>query len=316
MKIVFFGTPTFAARTLEFLLANGVSVAAVVTKPARPQGRSGKPVPTPVQVVAAAHGLPMHEPLRCSSPDFAPVLEAYQADVFVVVAYGEIIKDHLLNMPRLGCLNVHPSLLPKYRGAAPIQRALMAGETESGVCVMTLVREMDAGDVYREVRVPVGENVNAGELGDQLCGLGAEALLATLRDLAAGTAKRTVQDPAFVTFAPKVELEGCQLDWNLPAEKLHNLVRGANPEPGAWTEIVLRNEKKRMKIWQTELVAETLGPVGSVHSPAKGQLIVSCGSGSLRLLQVQVEGKKRLDVSEFLRGFDLGAFLIAGLPDM
>jgi methionyl-tRNA formyltransferase len=306
MKIIFFGTPSFAAQTLAFLLAHNVNVAAVVTKPARPKGRSGAPVATPVKEVALAHGLPVHEPLRCSSPDFAPILAAYQADLFVVVAYGEIIKDHLLHMPRLGCLNVHPSLLPKYRGAAPIQRCLMAGERETGVCIMTLVREMDAGDILRQARVSVDPDVTAGELGDQLCALGAQELLMTLRELEAGVAKATPQDHAAATFAPKVELEDCQIDWRQPAQTIHNLVRAANPEPGAWANVEIRGQPKRMKIWRTECLPNNFGPPGSIHGPAKSQWVVGCGEGAVRLLQVQIEGKKAMSVDELLRGLRLG----------
>lgn len=305
MKILFFGSPPFAARTLEFLLTHNVSVAAVVTRPAQPKGRSGHPVPTAVKEVALAHGLAVHEPNRCSHPEFAPVLAAYQADLFVVVAYGEIIKEHLLQMPRLGCINVHPSLLPRYRGAAPIQRCLMAGDRESGVCIMTMVREMDAGDILKMVRVPVGEQVTAGELSEQLCQAGSEALLATLHDLEAGVTTRTAQDPSGVTFAPKVELEDCRIDWQWPAERVHNLVRAANPEPGAWTTMALRGAPKRMKIWRTQSLPDTLGPPGSVHSLGSFGLVVGCGVGSVAILQLQVEGKRSMHIDEFLRGFPL-----------
>lgn len=299
MKVVFFGTPRFAADTLRTLLAQGIDVVAVVTKPDRAKGRSGTPVPTPVKAVALAHHLPVHQPPKCSSPDFAPVLAAYHADVFAVVAYGEIIKEHLLQMPPLGCINVHGSLLPKYRGAAPIQRCLMAGDAESGICIMYMVKTMDAGDVIREVRVPVGAHMTAGELEAELCRAGADALVDVLRELEKGSAvPRVPQDHTLATLAPKVELDDCRIDWTRDATDIHNLVRGSNPEPGAWCLVSVRGEKKRLKVWRTEVVIE-----GESENARK--LAVPCGTGTLRLLEVQLEGKKVVTGEEFLRGLPM-----------
>lgn len=301
MKVIFFGTPPFAAKTLEYLLGNQIEVVAVVTKPDKPKGRSGTPLPTAVKQVALAHQLPLYQPVRCSSLDFAPTLAAYEADLFVVVAYGEIIKEHLLRMPRLGCINVHGSLLPKYRGAAPIQRCLMQGEAETGISIMYMVKEMDAGDVIRMERVPIGPEVTAGELESELCEVGAKALLDVLLALEQGPVPHVTQDASQVTFAPKVELNDCRIDWQRPARDIHNLVRGANPEPGAWCLVSLRGETKRLKIWRTQ--AQPLsGTPGRVILSDKRGPVIACGHDSLRLLQVQLEGKKAMSGEELFRG--------------
>ena len=179
MKVVFFGTPDFAAKTLDFLLHHNVSVAAVITKPDKPLGRSGRPIPTPVKQVALAQTppIPLFQPEIVSALEFAPTLEAFHADLFVVVAYGEIIKQHLLDMPRLGCINVHASILPKYRGAAPIQHSIINGETETGVTIMHMVKKMDAGDIIQICRVPIHEDTTAGELEEALCDIWVEGII-------------------------------------------------------------------------------------------------------------------------------------------
>lgn len=307
MRVVFFGTPQFAASTLQGLLKNGVEVTAVVTKPDRPKGRSGAPVPTPVKEVALANNIPVHQPLRCSHPDFTPILAHYQADLFVVVAYGEILKEHLLQMPPLGCINVHASLLPHYRGAAPIQRCLMAGERESGVSIMYMVREMDAGDVIQMVKTPIAEQMTAGELEQTLCSLGTQALLDTLNQLQKGLAlPGTPQRHSEATFAPKVELEDCRIHWSEPALSIHNLVRASHPEPGAWCLARLHTGEKRLKIWRTRPIAIPKSvPPGALLLESKKVPIIGCGKDALELLDVQLEGKKMMQGVDFFRGLPL-----------
>ncbi|WP_068467020.1 methionyl-tRNA formyltransferase [Candidatus Protochlamydia phocaeensis] len=307
MKVIFFGTPPFAAQVLDFLLQQGIEIVAVVSKPDRPKGRSGSPVPTPVKLVAQAHhpSLPIYQPELVSAPDFADVLKPYQADLFVVVAYGEIIKQHLLDMPRLACINLHASLLPKYRGAAPIQRAIMEGETVSGATIMHMVKKMDAGDMIAKVDVPIDPDMTYGELESQLCEAGKHALLTVIREFECGQPSRTPQDPSQVTFAPKIELEDCEIRWEQPAQRLHNLVRGVNPHPGAWCYVEIRGEKKRLKINRTKIVAfsgqEKPGSILNLNQ-TKSNLLVATGDQALELLEVQLEGKKVMTSEELTRG--------------
>ena len=222
MKVVFFGTPTFAASVLTFLLSNGVNVVAVVSKPDKPKGRSGKPVATPVKLVAYQHHLPLFQPELVSDPDFVPILHAFDADLFVVVAYGEILKQHLLDMPKKACINLHASLLPKYRGAAPIQQAIINGETESGVTIMHMVKKMDAGDMIKTATTPIGPNETYAELEEKLCKIGSKLLLEVIQDFGRGIEKRTPQDESLVSLARKIELEDCKIEWDQPAQKIHD----------------------------------------------------------------------------------------------
>lgn len=310
MKVIFFGTPQFAADTLQYLLDHGVEVCAVVTKPDRPQGRSSTPVPTPVKLTALAQqpALPVFQPAIVSDPAFAPTLAAFQADLFVVVAYGEIIKQHLLDMPRLGCINVHGSLLPRYRGAAPIQRSIMHGDVKTGITIMHMVKKMDAGDIIEMVEVPVGPDDTFPEVEQALCRAGAQALLQVIHAFQKGKVPRTPQEEALATYAPKIELEDCQLDWNLPAQSLHNLIRGVTPEPGAWCFVQLRGQSKRLKVLRSRVVSSLSGPPGSILSYGKEGLVIACGQQALRILDLQLEGKKAMPAEELMRGFPRGDF--------
>lgn len=307
MRVIFFGTPLFAARVLEYLLQHKVDIVAVVSKPDRPKGRSNAPVPTPVKQVALARDppLPVLQPEFVSAPDVAVMLKDYSADLFLVVAYGEIIKQHVLDMPHKGCINLHASLLPKYRGAAPIQHAIMEGEMETGVTIMHMAKKMDAGDMIAQAVVSIGPEMTFGELEEALCTLGKKLLLEVINALEKGDPQRTVQDHSQATFAPKIELEDCEIHWNLPAQRLHNLVRGVNPYPGAWCYVEIKGEKKRLKINQVKIVASKGLEPGTLIQTAPGKLIVATGSQALELLEVQLEGKKSMSSSEFLRGIAL-----------
>lgn len=307
MKIVFFGTPLFAADLLDFLVKQGKEIVAVVTKPDRPQGRSQQLIPTPVKQTALSLGLPLYQPVRCSHLDFAPTLAAYDADLFLVVAYGEIIKDHLLKMPRRGCINVHASLLPAYRGAAPMQRALMAGEPYTGVTIMDMVREMDAGDMLATARVDIPIDMNCAELELALREASRAPLLTILNQLESGKPLlKTPQDTAQVTFAPKVEREECCIEWNNSALSIHNRIRAVNPEPGAWCPIWFPQGRKELKLWKSLPLLERPSALsenpGSFIKGPNGALLVTCQSGALELLEVQPEGKKKMSTSDWLRG--------------
>lgn len=310
MRVVFFGTPEFSADVLNYLLLHQVQVVAVISKPDRPKGRSGVPMATPVKLVAQQAGLPLYQPELVSDPSLADTLKAYEADLFVVVAYGEIIKQHLLDMPHKACLNLHTSLLPKYRGAAPIQRAIIYGEKESGVTIMHMVKKMDAGDIIYQVKVPIASEMTFGELEEKLCKEGKKALLQVIHQFAnTGNLPQTPQDITQVTLAPKIELEDCQISWSLPAQQIHDLVRGVNPYPGAWCWVRVKAEVKRLKISRTR-VLDLAGSPGAIlnKQTTKGNLIVATGDKALELLEVQLEGKKKMSSEELMRGLSRDEF--------
>lgn len=304
MRIVFFGTPQFAANVLQYLIDHQIKISAVITKPDRPKGRSGDPVPTPVKLVALAQNppLPVYQPELVSAPEFAETLRAYQADLFVVVAYGEIIKQHILDMPVKGCINVHASLLPKYRGAAPIQRSIIDGETETGVTIMYMVKKMDAGDIIKMVKVPISSNMTYGELEKALCEIGSKALLEVIQQLEQGVVSRQEQDHSKATLAPKIELEDCEIHWDQPAQVIHNLVRGVNPFPGAWCRLQVKGQPKRLKIFTTRVLHNRSGQPGTILSFGKEGFVLACAEGALQILELQLEGKKAMSADELMRG--------------
>lgn len=307
MKIVFFGTPPFAANVLNALIDHGEEIVGVISRPDRAKGRSGKPVPTPVKEVAMERipEVPFYQPEKVSEDSFADTLKALEADLFVVVAYGEILRQHVLDVPKLACINVHASLLPKYRGAAPIQRCIMEGETETGITIMHMVRKMDAGAMIRQSKVEIGPNMTFGELEEELCVAGIETLLAVLEDFRQSLVNEVEQDENQVTFAPKIELEECEIDWGRSAQEVHNLVRGVNPYPGAWCQVKVRGEEKRMKVLRTEIVSGGVGRPGEWVN--EREMVVGCGKDAVRLLEVKLEGKRAMEAGEFLRGTPIGS---------
>jgi len=302
MRIVFFGTPQFAANVLDYLCNNGVEVSAVVSKPDKPKGRSKKLVATPVKVVAEKRHLPLYQPEKVSSDEYVSILRQYNADLFVVVAYGEIIKQSLLDVPRLACINIHASLLPKYRGAAPIQRAIIDGEQETGITIMHMVKKMDAGDVIKTRKVSIGLNDTYGDIEKRLCEVGSELILEVIGDFDQGCDKRISQDENLVTFAPKIELEDCEINWKRSSEEIHNLVRGVNPHPGAWCFVVVKGEKKRLKIFRTEIVNDDALSAGDFRIERKTGVTIGCGEGALKVESLQLEGKRVMTGKEFALG--------------
>ena len=306
LKAVFFGTPAFAAEILKFLLENKVNIAAVVTKPDKPRGRSGSLSPTPVKEVALLNDLPLFQPEIVSDPEFAPTLEQFQADLFIVVAYGEILKQPLLDKPKKACINLHASLLPKYRGAAPIQHSLLAGDLETGVTVMHMVKKMDAGDMIHRVKVEIPTDMTYGELENELCKAGKVALLKVLEDFELGIDLRIPQDPSQATMAPKIELENCEINWQRSSKDLHNLIRGVNPQPGAWCTAKVKDRLLRLKVYKSAVEEcneeYKKGEPAEILHWGKGGILVACGQGVLRLLEVQLEGKKLLSAEDFARG--------------
>jgi len=309
IRTVFMGTPEFALPTLEGLLAAGLPVIGVYTQPDRPSGRGKQLTPPPVKQLATAHGIPLFQPLRLRLPEVVAELQALAPDLIVVVAYGQILPKSVLDIPRYGCINVHASLLPKYRGAAPINHAIMAGESETGVTTMYMDVGLDTGDMLVKRTANIGANETAGELHDRLAQLGREAMLATLERLCAGTLVREKQDEALTCYAPLLRKEQGRIDWSRSASELHNQVRGLDPWPGAYT--LLAGDPLKL--------ARTL-PLQELHTAAAGTVLgadasglrIACGNGVLKVGELQLPGRKRLPAAEFLRGCALPAGTLLG----
>jgi methionyl-tRNA formyltransferase len=295
VKIVFFGTPQFAAEVLEYLLSHHIEICAVVTQPDRPKGRDLEMLPSAVKEVAhrLSPHIPILQPLKASDPQFLESLAALQADLYVVVAFGQILPQKLLDLPPLGCINVHTSLLPKYRGAAPIRSALLHGDKETGVAIQKMVYQLDAGDIIATKVLEVPDEMTFGELEKSLCDLTKPLLVQTISLFKKGIPSGAAQDHAIATYAKKIKSEEGKIDWGRPAEEIHNLVRAFSPRPGAWCWI----DKKRVKILRTRKV-DARGVGGEIAS----QGIIYCGAGALELLEVQPEGKRPMSGKDWLRG--------------
>jgi methionyl-tRNA formyltransferase len=290
---VFLGTPEWAVPSLRVLLDAGLEVAGVITNPDKPAGRKGEPASPPVKNAALEAGLDVYQPQRARDPAFEDLVRELAPDVAVVVAYGKILPAGVLGIPRLGFVNVHFSLLPAYRGAAPVQRALIDGVDTTGVSVIVLTEGMDEGPVLATRAANVDEDDTAATLGARLAQLGAELLVPTLVSYANGGIHPVEQDHERATYAPKVTTEEARIDWTRRADEIRNLVRGCNPEPGAWTTF----RGKRVKVLLVEPSAGRLGP-GEVDESGR----VGTGAGSLLLAQVQVAGRRALPGAEMLRG--------------
>ena len=303
LRIVFMGTPDFAVPTLAGILAAGHAVGAVYTQPPRPAGRGMAERKSPIHLLAERHRLPVLVPATLKTEAEIRAFAAHGADVAVVVAYGLILPPPVLAAPRQGCLNLHASALPRWRGAAPIQRAIMAGDAETAATVMRMEAGLDTGPVCRMERVPIGSNTTAGELHDSLAERGAALMVRTLGELEEGHVDCTPQPADGVTYATKIEKAESRIDFGKSAREVHNRVRGLSPAPGAWFEAIHEGRTERIKLLRSELVAHIRNaPPGSVLDET---LTVACGEGAVRVLQVQRSGRKPMAASEFLRGFPL-----------
>ncbi len=298
-RIVFFGTPHFAAEILQFLAASQVPIVGIVTQPDRPRGRSDKPVFSPVKEAATIcyPNVPLLQPEKASQDAFLHALFSLEADLYVVVAYGQILTQRLLSHPSKGCINIHASLLPKYRGAAPMQRCLMAGDKETGIAIQKMVKQLDAGDVIAEARIEIPIEMTLSELEKELCNVSKPLLLKVLQEFNDGIPESTPQDHALATYASKIEPEDGEIHWNDAAEKIHNLIRAFSPRPGAWSW--LESKGKKIKILRSKLIADAQGTPGQVLS---SDGIVACGRGAIQILEVQPEGKKAMTWGDWYRG--------------
>jgi methionyl-tRNA formyltransferase len=297
-RLLFAGTPAFAARALERVLSSGFEVAAVLTRPDKAAGRGLKLHESPVKELALAHGLPVLQPATLRTPEGQRQLFEHPADVMVVAAYGLILPQPALDFPRHGCINIHASLLPRWRGAAPIQRALLAGDPKTGVSIMQMDAGLDTGPVLREAVVPIAASDTAGTLHDKLAALGAEELLPVLAALRSGSPLRPQpQRSEGATYASKVEPAEARIDWNAPAETIERQVRAFDPHPGAWTRL----RDTTAKVWRAELASGS-GAAGTILAADAGGIVVACGRGALRILEVQRAGSRRLGAAAFLAG--------------
>lgn len=304
MRIIFMGSGEVGCPVVERLLASPQDeLVAVVSQPDRPQGRKLQLAPCPVKAFVAGRA-PVLTPERCGAPDFVAQLAALKPELIVVAAYGQFLPRTLLDLPPHGVINVHPSLLPKYRGAAPIQWAVARGEKETGVSIIYLIEKMDAGDIIQQARVPVAPDATAAGLTPQLATLGAELLMRAVEDIRTGTVRRVPQDDALATRAPLLKKTDGRIDWSLPAEELHNRIRGFFPWPGCYFEWP-RGTEKRVKVLKAAPVSGA-GEVGALLSHDPRHLVVACGTGALQLLEVQPEGKKPMPAAAFLNGAQLG----------
>jgi methionyl-tRNA formyltransferase len=303
MRLVFMGTPDFAVPALRAIRDAGHEVVAVYTQPPRAAGRGMDLRKSPVHQAAEQASLPVLTPERLKSPEEGERFRALEADAAVVVAYGLILPKPILDAPRHGVFNVHASLLPRWRGAAPINRAIMAGDSVSGVSIMRLTEGLDAGPVCLTGRVKIGPEMTAGELHDALAPLGAELMAKALAELEQGTLRCRPQHDEAATYAPKLDPREMRINWRLKARDVHDRIRGLSPHPGAWFEIELGGKRERIKVLRSAL-AKGSGPAGTLLDD---KLTIACGKGAVRLTDVQRAGKKPMAVADFLRGVKLRA---------
>lgn len=301
MKIIFWGTPDFAVPSLKILFENNHQILAVVTAPDKERGRGRKLSFTPIKNFAIQNNIPVLQPEKFKSEDFIATLRTFDGDLYVVVAF-KILPREIFAIPKHGSFNLHASLLPKYRGAAPIQWALIKGETETGVTTFALEEKVDTGNIYLQKKIPIFPEDNFGTLHDKLSLFGAEVVLETVNIIKNGTAKLQRQSDEFATPAPKITKEMMQIDWNKSSEEIHNLVRAFSPYPGA---IFIHNDKL-VKIFRTKIDTNKKLVPGKFLE-IKDQLFVGCGNGVIEILEIQFEGRKKMTAAEFLRGYSFSS---------
>jgi methionyl-tRNA formyltransferase len=303
LRLIFMGTPDFAVPTLLELVAHGHEIAAVYTRAAKPAGRGMKLQPTPVEVEARRLGVPVLTPTTLKTPEALEEFRAHDADAAVVVAYGMILPQAILDAPKLGCFNLHASLLPRWRGAAPINRAIMAGDTESGVMVMKMDVGLDTGDVAMAERLAITDAMTAANLHDTLAPLGADLMVRAIGALERGKLQLTRQNDAGVTYAAKIDKSEARIDWNRPARDVLRHIHGLSPFPGAWCEMSGEAQPARVKILRCELT----GGSGAPGDVLDDRLAIACQQGAIRILELQRAGGKPMQAEEFLRGTPLKA---------
>jgi methionyl-tRNA formyltransferase len=303
LSLIFMGTPDLACASLRALLnAPEIKITAVVTQPDRPVGRNPLPQPPPVKKTAIEAGIPVLQPERARNPEFVEQLRAFAPDLIVVAAFGQILPKAILDMPRFGCLNVHTSLLPKYRGAAPIQWAILNGDAQTGVTLMKMAPALDVGDILAQSTTAIEPSDNAETLHDRLADMGATLLVQTVQDYVAGKIIPRPQNESEATYVGKISKEDGRLNWSLPARVLWNRIRGFTPWPGAFTFIPATPKPRLLKIWRAQVEEHFNGAPGHILSADKTGIVIACGSGALRVLELQREGGRRMNAQDFLAG--------------
>lgn len=305
MKVLFMGTPDFAAVTLEKLIASEHELLGVVTQPDKQRGRGRELSFSPVKELALRHDIPVYQPVKVKDPEFMELVRELSVEVIVVAAFGQILPKAFLEIPPYGCINVHGSLLPKYRGAAPIQYSIIDGESETGITIMYMDAGIDTGDMILQESLPIAENETGGSLFDKMAYLGADLLLKALEQLEAGTAVRIPQNNDQATYVKILNKEMGRLDFNQPAIKLERLIRGLNPWPSAYTYL----GGKALKLWQAKVepLSELTALPGQIIELRRDSLVVATGEDALVITELQMEGKKRMKAEDFMRGFALDA---------
>jgi methionyl-tRNA formyltransferase len=298
MRIVFMGTPEFSVPSLNALISRGDTIAAVVTQPDRERGRGHQVLPSPIKVIAQQHGIPVLQFARIKSHEGVAALREAAPDMIVTAAFGQILSKEILDIPPKGCLNVHASLLPKYRGAAPIQWAIIKGEKQTGVTIMYMNEGLDTGDIISSIAVPVGDDTTGGQLYDALAHAGADLLVNTLGDIESGQAVRTSQSEAEASYYPPLSRELGRIEWTKPATEIRNLIRALNPVPGAYSVIC----DKTIKIWACELMDGRSEPGKIDCADTKRGIIVGTGEGLLRITEMQAPNSKRMKPEAYLCG--------------
>jgi len=299
-RVVFAGTPEFARASLSALVDAGIVPVAVLTQPDRPAGRGRKLNPGPVKIYAQSHGMPVLQPESLKDSDIVAELSALKADLFVVAAYGLLLPPYVLDIPRASCVNVHASLLPRWRGAAPIQSAILAGDAQTGISLMRMEAGLDSGPVYARASIQIGATETAGDVHDRLARLGGELLLEHITGIVDGSADACAQDENQVTYAPRISTADAELRWVETAVQLQRVVRAFNPVPGAWTKLA----GERLKCWSAQVTESSGAPPGTIIRASSNGIDVACGDGCLRMTQLQRPGKNRLSASEFAGQID------------
>ncbi len=316
MKIVFMGTPDFAAGALRALISAGHEIVLAVTQPDRAKGRSDRPVPSPVKEVALENGIPVFQPEKIKTAGSVEELRKYDADIFVVAAFGQIISKEILDMPKYGCVNIHASLLPKYRGASPIQRVILDGEEKTGVTIMQMDEGIDTGDMLYRIETPISDEDTFETLHDRLMEIGGKAITEALPLLEEGKLKAEKQDDSKSCYARLIKKEMGRIDFGKSSTEIGRLIRGMNPWPSAFTFL----GGKQLKIWSAKLIDEIDDAAGNAGNAAPGEvcmvtkdsIIVRCGEGYLAITELQAEGKKRMSAEAYLRGSSIAPGTVLG----
>ncbi len=300
LKVIFFGTPQFASAILSFIIDQGISIIGIVTKPDDFVNKNGRPSQVKQLAVKYLHKVPIFQPIKATDEEFIRKMKDLKPDLFVVVAYGKILRPQLLAVPKYGCINIHASLLPKYRGAAPIQRAIMNGEQETGITIIEMVPEMDAGRILQTAKVVIAENMNSGELHEELAKIAGPLLVDVIGEIQNHSTHPIEQEKSSITLAPKISPQECVIDWNLDAQTIHNTIRALSPFPGAKCRVKIKEETKTLKIFRTKMVYQTKEP--KTVSVEGNSLVVFCKTNAVEILEVQLEGKKKMSIEDFLKG--------------